>query len=206
MRSIALAALATTVLAQAAVAGPPWISVEIRARHGGQDPWMIVRTFHHSTPVGYPLRGSAVGVIAGRRTVYPLRFEPLPGEGNAYQVAVAWTAGTAWVLNLALVDEHMGAGAVIGIGADGEVAFVRYPRTLEGITRPATDGEIDTMLQALAAGREPPPLGRGSVVSFVLRNRAPVATLAGLSFGLMVVGALATRRFQARRRGSNPAA
>jgi hypothetical protein len=206
MSRVALALAACVLLARPAVAGPPWISVEIRARHGGAEPFLIIRTFHHGTPVAYPLRGTAVGLVAGRRTELPLRFEPLPGESNAFQVAVAWSAGAPWVLNFTLLAEHMGAGAVVGIGADGEPAFVRYPRTLEGITRPATDGEVDACLQALSSGREPPRLGRGSVVGFVLRNRVPAATLASLSFGLVLAGAWSSRRIRLRRRAPQIAA
>jgi hypothetical protein len=203
MKHAALALALSVLLATPALAGPPWISVEFRAYHSGQsDGWLVVRTFHHGTPSAFgALSGTAVGIVGGRRTVLPLRFEPLSGETGVFLVPATWTVGTAWVLDIALAGgEHGDAGAVVGVGPSGEPAFVRFPRTIEGMTRAATDGEVDALLQALATGREPPRLGRGGILSFARRNPAPVAMLGAVALAGTLGVALLVRRLAGWRR------
>lgn len=211
MKRIALALALTAALATPALAGPPWISVEFRATRMGRasDGYLVLRTFHHADAVGYPLSGTAVGVVGGRRTSIPLRFETMQDEAGVFVLTRVWNDGTPWVLNVALdAGEHFGAGVVIGVGASGQPAFVRFPRTVDGITRSATSGEVDALLQALAAGREPPRLARAGFGEFILRNPGPASVLAALALGAVtsagLLGALA-RRLYARRRGSAPA-
>jgi hypothetical protein len=197
MKPVVLALALSALLATPALAGPPWISIEFRAHNSGaSDGWLVVRVFHHGTPGPFgALGGRAVGIVGGRRTELPLRFEALPDETGAFLVPTTWTAGTAWVLVIALDGaEHGSAGAVVGVGPSGEPAFVRFPRTIEGMTRAATDGEVDALLQALATGREPPRLGRGGIISFVRRNPAPLAVLGAVALSGALGIALVVRR------------
>ena len=208
MKRIALAALLSAALATPALAGPPWISVEFRAPRMGQsgDGYLVLRTFHHADAVGYPLSGTAEGIVDGRRTSIPLRFETMQDEAGVFVLTKVWRDGTPWILNIALdAGEHFGAGVVIGVGASGEPAFVRFPRTVDGITRSATSREVDALLQALAAGREPPQLARAGLGEFILRNPGPASMLAAIALGTVttvgLLGATA-RRLHARRRGT----
>jgi hypothetical protein len=205
MKRLALALALTVAFAAPALAGPPWISVEFRAMPLGanRDGYLVLRTFHHAEAVGYPLTGTAEGVVGGRRTSIPLRFEVLADEAGVFVVTRVWSDGTPWVLNVALdAGQHFGAGVVIGIGPSGLPAFVRFPRTMDGITRPATAREVDTLLQALATGREPPQLARAGLGEFMARNPGIASRMGVLALGVTtIVGLLgaAVRRIRERR-------
>jgi len=205
MKRLALAVALSTALATPALAGPPWISVEFRATRLGHsgDGFLVLRTFHHADAVGYPLRGSAEGLVGGRRVSIPLRFEMQADEAGVFVLTKVWTDGAPWILNVALdTGDHFGAGVVIGVGASAEPAFVRFPRTVDGITRAASSREVDALLQALAAGREPPRLARAGLGEFILRNPGPMAVLAALTLGAGTAAGLlgaAARRWRTGR-------
>src|SRR5262245_32960874 len=114
MRTLTLAALFTLAAATTATAGPPWVSVEIRAhRSASIEGWLVIRTFHHSDAVGYPLSGTAEGLVNGRRVSVPLRFQILnpDSQSGVFLVPTAWAQGSPWVLNIRLDDGgHMSAG------------------------------------------------------------------------------------------------
>ena len=189
MRTLALAtALTLAASTLAAAKGPPWVSVEVRAHRSSSTPgWLVIRTFHHSDAVGYPLSGTAEGLVNGRRVSVPLRFEILnpDSQSGVFLVPTVWAQGSPWVLNITLdAGEHMGAGVVVAVGPSGDLAFVRFPRVVEGYTRPATPSEVEALLAALAASREPPRLARGDYLGFVGRNRVPLGTLAGIALVL----------------------
>jgi len=148
-------ALAVSVAAPA-LAGPPWITIEVRPTGGA---FVFARTFHHGTPEALALTGTAEGLVDGQRRSVPLSFERI-GEDNVFGVPKTWTAGGVWVLNIGTSAEHGGAGVVVGVDHSGSAAFVRFPRTYEGASRIATRGEIDALLRALDANQPPPTLGR----------------------------------------------
>jgi hypothetical protein len=204
MRSLALVVSLSTALAAPALAkGPPWVSVEIRAHASSNHPgWLVIRTFHHADAVGYPLSGTAEGLVNGRRVSVPLRFEILnpDSQSGVFLVPTVWAQGSPWVLNIALdAGEHMGAGVVVAVGPSGDPAFVRFPRVVEGYTRPATRSEVDQLLAALAGYQEPPRLSRGDVVGFVRRNPAPLATLGAIALVATWLVSLPVRRLARTR-------
>jgi hypothetical protein len=204
MNRLALALAICAVTAAPALAGPPWISVEVRPHRTGTDgSWLILHTFHHGDAVGYPLSGTATALVNGVRTEVPLSFRSIEVDqrSGVFAVSQAWNAGTPWVLNIRLEDGgHMGAGAVVGVGASGEPMFVRFPRTLSGVTRAATAAEVNQLLASLAEGREPPRLARAGMVVLVEAFGRRLALLAGLvaMLGWIVRRAVARRRVEAR--------
>jgi hypothetical protein len=207
MRTTALAALALAVLATPALAGAPWVSVEVRAhRSSPTGSWLVLRTFHHSDAVGYPLRGTAIGMVDGMRVERPLRFESIETDrqSGVFAVPQAWTDGTPWVLNIEMeAGGHLGAGVVVGVGANGDPMFVRFPRTRAGLTRAATSAEVDALLLALRDGREPPRLARAGDLAFFARTVALPALLFGslvTYLGWMVVRAARAVRSRAAAR------
>ncbi len=153
-RLTVLLAVAVSVAAPA-LAGPPWITIEVRPTGGA---FVFARTFHHGTPQGMALTGTAEGLVDGQRRSVPLSFERT-GESNVFGVPKTWTDGGVWVLNIGTDEDHGGAGVVVGVDRAGTAAFVRFPRSYQGASRIATRGEINALLRALDASQPPPALG-----------------------------------------------
>jgi hypothetical protein len=175
MKRFALAAALLIATAKPALAGPPWITIEIRPMGSTM---IYARTFHHATPLGMALTGTAEGLVNGQRRSVPLRFEITP-EGSVFAVNKTWSDEGVWVLNIGITEE-MGAGAAVGIDRSGSAAFVRFPRTYQGASRMATRAEVEAMLRALDANQQPPALG-GLGLMGILRVLGPLAVLAGLT-------------------------
>ena len=189
-RSALLLAFAITAVSPR-LAGPPWISVELKPA-GDQVAW--VRTYHHGTPMPLPLNGTAEGLVNGQRRSVTLSFDST-GEMNAFAIRRSWGDDGVWVLNIGTPAEHGGAGAVIGVDRSGVAAWVRYPRNYQGITRMATRGEVDQLLRALDEGRQPPSMARANLGG-MLWTGMPLVLLVSLAT-IMYKGIAAVR---ARRR------
>ena len=190
MKRLALALAFCTVLATPALAGPPWITIEIKP-FGGM--FLIARTFHHGTPQGMALIGTAEGLVGGQRRSVPLRFDRTD-VANAFAVPASWGTEGVWVLNIVTREEHGGAGAVVGVDRAGTAAFVRFPRDVTGISRGATRGEIDAMLRALEAGQQPAALGSTGWFFVAVRVVLPLLVLT-----ILVLGAFKGLRYAVRR-------
>jgi hypothetical protein len=142
-----------------AVAGPPWISIEYPANphHAStRGAALLVRAYHHSTAHSVPVRGSAEGIVNGKRVsrqlelrptniagVYALRSE-LPGEGT-------------WVLAISLEQgTNDGATALVTLDGKGGIAHVEVPatRNAEGWTVPrqVRPADVERALQLAVAG------------------------------------------------------
>jgi hypothetical protein len=173
MKRIALLLALGTSVATPALAGPPWISIEVRP-HGGT--FVFARTFHHGTPQGMPITGTAEGLVNGQRRTVNLRFDRT-SEANVFGVSKNWGSDGVWVLNIGTVEEHGGAGSVVGVDRSGLPAFVRFPRTVEGASRIATSAEVEAMLRALAANQQPPALSSSIGIFTILRIALPLMVL-----------------------------
>ena len=199
MRNLSLALAATISLAAPAIAGGPWISVELPANpYLGRGAFAVVRTYHHRTPAPYPVTGTAEGLVNGQRRSVPLTFA-LDEAPNGYIVANTWGEQGVWVLNMSVTGDHLGAGAVVGIDRNGEPAFTRFPRTAIGASRAATPREVEAMLRALEANAPPPALGRTGWSAIVFRTAMPLIVLVALVLGVARVGAGIIGRARRRR-------
>lgn len=185
----ALAAL--LFFAAPALAGPPWISVEIPANphmREARGALLLVRAYHHSSERAFRVTGVARGRVDGERVSVPLTLSPT-GRAGVYAVARPDLAEGRWVLVLNL---HSGgdtdATALVTLDAGGEVSGVRVPtseRRIEGFTipRPASDAEIEALLSGDGlADVDPDGPGGG-----------PLAAAAGLA-ALAIAIPLARRR------------
>jgi hypothetical protein len=156
---IALIAAAFARPAPSSDVGAPWISLELPANpldRAHADAVLIVRTYYHETPAAWNLRGTAEGMVNGKRRSIPLEFESTSGTG-VWAVRQAWPSEGEWVLIIGLAEG--GTTLIAELGPDGGVRNGRYhesrTRTLEAraieVTpeRPAT-ARIDARLQALA--------------------------------------------------------
>jgi hypothetical protein len=180
MQRLAIALALSLAAATPAVAGPPWLTLEFRP--GNFAGVVLIRTFHHGTSEAMPLVGTAEGLVNGQRRSVPLTFA-LAEAPNVYLVSNSWGNEGVWVLNVSAAGDHIGAGAVAGLDRNGEPAFVRFPRSAVGASRPATAREVDAMLRALDANAPPAALGRTGWSAVVLRTAMPLLLLALVALG-----------------------
>jgi len=157
MRSFGVATVLSALLAAPALAGPPWISIELPANPYDQatrGAFLLVHAFHHGQPVGYLLTGTAEGIVNGERRSIKLEFSETTRDG-VYALKRMWPTEGVWTL---VIKANQGpddaATAVIELGAQGEVASIRVPVMQRGqwtVPAPVSLGEIDAALKARAA-------------------------------------------------------
>jgi hypothetical protein len=190
--TLAAAALLGAAAPRAALAGPPWIAIELPASPFSslpRDAFLLVRAYHHFTPQSALITGTAEGLVNGERRSLALEIAPTGVEG-LFVVRRQWPARGVWVLRLTVDQGHGKATAVVGIGAQGEVNLVRVPRGLGGAPRPVSDEEVGSVLAALAAGTTPAPFAAG--LGGELRGRLPAwltrggSLLAGVPLALLL--------------------
>lgn len=150
---IAPAALA---VAAALFVGPPWISIEYPVNPHDQSmrgAMLLVHVFHHSTPMAYPLEGTAEGIVNGERRSIKLKFTET-ARPAVYGLARQWPTEGVWTLVIKMSrGDHGtdGASAVVELGPEGEIVSVRVPTRTEGAWTIPTDvsmSEIDRALRA----------------------------------------------------------
>lgn len=155
-----LATIASITTATPLLAGAPWISIELPANRIDPETrgaFLVVRTYHHATPVQLVMRGNAEGLVNGARRSVALSYRSTTQTG-VFALDKNWGDGGPWVLDIRAFNGSMEFSAVVGVGTTGEVAFVRVPLAIGGAPRTASRGEVESMLQALARGQTPPPL------------------------------------------------
>ena len=105
--AVGAAALLLAALPAIAVAGPPWIAVELPANPLNattRDAFLLIRTYHHANAVSAPLTGRAIGVVDGKRRTIELTIERTSVPG-VYAVRRNWPDEGAWALAI-----HLGEG------------------------------------------------------------------------------------------------
>ena len=141
--------------AAAAIAGPPWISIEYPANpldRSTRGAYLLVHAFHHGTPVAYPVSGTAEGLVKGERKTVALRFTSTSRPG-VYALQKQWDDEGVWTLVITVTQERNDvAQAIVELGPQG-ITAVRVPtqREREGVfPRKVTASEVE---QSLAARR-----------------------------------------------------
>lgn len=119
-----LAALAVAfVVATPALAGPPWIKIELGGNPYDQatrDAFLVVHAFHHGTPTAFPVSGTAEGIVNGERRTIPLTLTKTSREG-AFALTRQWPTEGRWVLALSVTQARDDAvTAVVRLAANGE--------------------------------------------------------------------------------------
>ena len=186
-RSLALAGLALLGLPAAAVAGPPWVSIELPANpldRSTRGAYLLVHSFHHERVITMNLVGRAEGMVNGKRTSLPLAFRET-SRGAVFALDQSWPKGEAWllVITAGAVNGKGGATALVGIGPDGEVRSVRVPNRKQGEFTVPTDPtaqEIERQLQTLAGADERDDGTSLAVLPLLL---LPLGALVGLRRG-----------------------
>jgi hypothetical protein len=157
IRSLAAAALLSTTAF--ASAGPPWLSIEYPANPydaASRGAVLLVHTFHHGTSVGYPVSGTAEGIVNGARRTVSLEFKATSRPG-VYALHKQWANDGVWTLVIAATQGN-GDGntvtAVVELGANGQVASVNVPTRQRGewlIPAAVSMNDVDAALRARAA-------------------------------------------------------
>lgn len=158
MKSLSLAIATTITLTVPAIAGGPWISVELPANPYGRvsrGAFVVVHTYLHETPAPFLVTGTAEGLVDGQRRSLPLTITST-GQGGSMAISRTWPSEGVWLLKLGVDGAEL--GAAVGVGANGEVAFVRVPLTRGGATRNLARAEVESLLRALEAGQQAPAL------------------------------------------------
>lgn len=140
--------------------GPPWISVELPPNRLDPDTrgaFATIRTYHHQTPAQLIMRGTAEGLVNGRRVSVPLSYRHTRQTG-VFALDRTWDSTGVWVLDVRAFDGHFEMSAVVGIGTTGEATFVRVPLSRSGAPRTVSQGEVSGMLTSLLNGQAPAPL------------------------------------------------
>jgi hypothetical protein len=150
------ALLTTTAFASS---GPPWISIETPANPydtASRGAFLLVHAFHHGTPVGFPVSGTAEGILKGERKTISLALKPTSRPG-VYALHKQWSDDGVWTLVLS-VTQGQGEGntvsAVVELGTNGQVASVDVPTVQKGQWRipvPVSMANVDAGLRARAA-------------------------------------------------------
>src|SRR5256885_15211388 len=154
IRSLGLAALVSALVATPALAGPPWISIELPANPYDQatrGAFLLVHAFHHGTPIGYLVTGTAEGIVGGERRSIKLEFNETSRDG-VYALKRMWPTEGVWTL---VIKANQGpddaATAVIELGPQGEVASMLVPTLLRsswGVPGPGALAAIGPDLRA----------------------------------------------------------
>lgn len=142
-----------------AVAGPPWISIELPANPfdaGSRGAFLLVHAFHHGTPMSFPVTGRAEGIVNGQRKSVTLKFDRTERTG-VFALTNQWGSEGEWTLVITVSQGPQdGATALVQVSA-GEVFSVRVPTTKQGnytIPRQVTQAEVEaTLTRRLAVGR-----------------------------------------------------
>jgi hypothetical protein len=155
----ALRASPVAAASGAAVAGPPWISIEYpvnpfdRTTRGAH---LLVHAYHHGTPVGHPVSGTAEGLVNGQRRTTTLRFETTSRTG-VYALRKQWPSDGVWTLVITVTQGESDRGdvaqALVELASNGAVASVRVPtrQHAEGaFPRRLTSQEIEAAVRSNA--------------------------------------------------------
>lgn len=194
MKTPALLAL-LAIAAAPAVAGPPWMSVELPANpfdRATRGAYLVVHTYHHDVSVPYVVAGTAEGLVNGQRRTIRLDAQPT-GRNGSFAIRKNWPQDGVWVLKIGVEDVEI--STAVGVGSDGEVAFVRVPTGRNGAPRQLARAEVESLLRALADGRQPPVLAAAG------SGHGHGRGLLGQMAGLGAIGGAVLIGFFVRRKG-----
>ena len=142
----------------AALSGPPWVSIEYPPSPYDdvtRNAFLLVNSYKHFTPAGFPVTGSAEGIVKGQRRSVKLEFLTTTRNG-VYALRKQWPDEGMWTLMIS-VTQGEGDGntvtALVDIGANGQVAGVTVPTRQDGrwrIPKTVTVAEVDAALRSRA--------------------------------------------------------
>ncbi len=137
--AVLLAPAFALMLTAASSMGPPWISIEHPVNPydaSTRDAFLVVHAFHHGTPVGLPVSGTAEGLVSGQRRSVPLQFAGTSRTG-VYALRKQWPENGTWTLLIAVAQgPNDRVTAVVDLApGNAEVSRVQVPTRREGAHR-----------------------------------------------------------------------
>lgn len=172
LRTLGLTIPLLLALAVPAAAGPPWIAIEYPVNpHDPEtrDALLVVRTYHHGTPLGSAVTAEALGTVEGRGTALPLDVTATSRPG-VYAVSGELPGSNDWVVSITRHGPDGGnrATALVAMNSAREVLAVRVPsRTAEDgrwvVPRDPTTSEVEAMLRTATAMSDAARASRGAV-------------------------------------------
>jgi hypothetical protein len=158
-RATGLAAMLLLIMAATALAGPPWMSIELPANpysRATRGAIALLRTYHHGGAIQLQVRGTAEGLIDGERVSLPLELVATEANG-VYAIRGNLPARGAWILVVRGGAEEGGVTVIVDLGPDGAVRAVEVPTEGDNppIPREVTGQEIEMRLRSLASAGGP---------------------------------------------------
>lgn len=135
-RSLLLTLALTAATASPALAGPPWISIELPANpfnSATRDAFCLVRVYHHGDAAYYPVHGVAEGLVNGERRSVKLTLAET-GMPGVYAVRYQPETTGTWVLifRVGKDAQHGDATVIVTLGKNGQIASAQVPTRREG--------------------------------------------------------------------------
>lgn len=155
MRRTILAAIGITLLAATpALAGPPWISIEIPVNPYNsitRNAFCLVRVYHHGDAANFPVSGSAEGIVNGDRRSSALTIKDT-GIPGLYAVNYSPSKEGTWmlVLRVGKDQEHGSATVMVTLNSEGQIQSASVPthrRDGWDIPDQVTAGDVDRILR-----------------------------------------------------------
>ena len=188
-RPVVLAVALLLTLATTALAGPPWLSIELPANPYDRltrGAIALVRTYHHGVPMQIQARGTAEGLIDGERVTLPLELVATSATG-VYALRGEIPDDGSWVLVVRAGEEDYPVTAIVDLGPGGAVRAVDVP-LLAGdppLPREVTGQEIDARLRSLASAADGMP---DVVLAKTGHGGSPWPTVGAMVLGLVGAG------------------
>ena len=178
-----------------ALAGPPWLSIEMPANpfdRATRGAFFSVRTYHHGTPIALQVRAVMEGIVDGERVSRPVTLERT-GTLGLWAVKTAPPAEGTWVLVVMGGEGEYAVTALVDV-MDGRIRGVDVPFVMRdgwAIPRAVNPAEIDARLERLAA------VERGTLLAKPghAAGGFPLHLIVlGTAVGLVPVGVIVARR------------
>jgi hypothetical protein len=130
LRSLQLCAFLAFIPAEPAYGGPPWISVELPANphhESTRNASLLVRAYHHSSPLVVSVTAVAEGIVDGRRVSRKLDLRATNQTG-VYAVHSPLPTGGTWILAFTIAPSaNASATALVTVDPQGRVVSVDVP-------------------------------------------------------------------------------
>jgi hypothetical protein len=145
--------------------GAPWLALEAPANPMDSDTRgaaFVVHAYYHERNVGYPVTGTAEGLVDGQRETIELDVRPTSRTG-VYAVHPNWPDEGHWVLKLTPMRDDSSVTLVAELGPNGgvgEEAFFGAPSrslavtSIRVVTGTVSTEQVDVALRAMATASD----------------------------------------------------
>ena len=140
------------------IAGPPWISIEYPVNPYDattRDAFLVVHSFHHGTPMNFPVSGTAEGLVNGQRKTVKLDFARTSRDG-VFALNKQWSDQGEWTLLISVAQgPEDKVTAVVDLSRGGAaVASVRVPTRMQNNYRVPAAVAVSDIESALRSRSE----------------------------------------------------